>query len=173
MVNDHWTSLKRTITKRANLHTTHLVRFFLGSLIPRVLSHNAHNYVHASHTEMALAKRGILTLYYPIKHVWFECLLRNCFVVCSHSPSRTAASCTQHTLTHTYTRSTYHSIPTAICCRLTFTRTLAAPECAHTPHTLHTHSPNRSLQGLIDNWDHVEKMMHETFYNELRVAPEE
>merc|ERR1712223_1375054 len=27
--------------------------------------------------------------------------------------------------------------------------------------------------GIITNWDHMEKIWHHTFYNELRVAPEE
>ncbi len=31
--------------------------------------------------------------------------------------------------------------------------------------------PNRS--GIITNWDDMEKIWHHTFYNELRVAPEE
>lgn len=27
--------------------------------------------------------------------------------------------------------------------------------------------------GIITNWDDIEKIWHHTFYNELRVAPEE
>ena len=28
-------------------------------------------------------------------------------------------------------------------------------------------------RGIVTNWDDIEKIWHHTFYNELRVAPEE
>jgi actin-related protein len=29
------------------------------------------------------------------------------------------------------------------------------------------------IQGIVTNWDDMEKIWHHTFYNELRIAPEE